>query len=136
MELGRCRERELLKFIPKTAVDIYNNSLCIRDKSNFDIYSNWYEQEYKIPILIIEKCSNTSSWEKCATPEEIDRFLDDNIFYIVKQRTYVDGKVFLHNAEDFVNLDDPKNLEQGYAPLKKNYDTIFYETIGTTRKGK
>ena len=76
--------------------------------------SNWWEEQFSNPFIIIEGCkSTTKNGGNCKTPTEIESFMKKSIFYLVGQKTFVDKSIYENNAKDFPNDD-----EIGYFPLR------------------
>ena len=57
--------------------------------------------------------------------EEIEEFLDDNVFYVVRQKVLVDKNIYLENA-DHRFIDNETDI---YYPLNAEVGSIMYSTI-------
>ena len=89
--LRPCEKQDLDEFIPQNAQRYYPNALCFEDKTQIDLYSNWFSDEYKSLMIMFEKCVGISNMgTKCASIEEVTTFSENNVFYLVRQETMVD----------------------------------------------
>ena len=104
--LRPCNDMDKDEFIPKKAQRYYPNALCFEDKSKINLYSNWFNDEYKSIMVMIEECIGTSNRGlKCATPDEVVRFSKKNVFYLIRQENLVDPSIYYDDAVDFKDED-------------------------------
>ena len=73
-------------------------------------------------MLTLERCNNQTYNGTCRTVEEIDQFMQVNIFYMVKQSNLLDKSVYKDNAQDFIS-------EHEYFPIRKVADSVFYRNM-------
>lgn len=85
LELRYCTKADLDLFNKERVQMHYLNSLCFNKKSNVKMHANWHTNDYRIYVIMADACQNTTengNW--CATPEEIDRYTETTIFYLIR----------------------------------------------------
>jgi hypothetical protein len=123
--LKQCTKEDLDEFVPKKAQKFYPNALCFEDKSKIDLFSNWFADEYKSLMLVIEECQDAPGKNvTCASSEEITNFSERNVFYLIRQETLVDSEIYYDTAEDFKDENS-----KSYFPLKKMMKSEFYDAV-------
>ena len=50
-----------------------------------ELKANWWDAEYSSYLIGIDACMNSTYNEQCASIEEINEFIDRNIFYVISQ---------------------------------------------------
>ena len=84
--------------------DYYPNALCFQDLSKVSLYDNWFNPKFRNIFLAIEACQNTQdNPKKCASYEEIEKFKKENVFYVVKQNTFVNKDIYKHESNPYFN---------------------------------
>ena len=69
VKMRPCTQKDKDEFIPKKAQRYYPNALCFEDKSKINLHSNWFTDEYKSLMIMIEECIGFSNrGKKCASP--------------------------------------------------------------------
>ena len=64
--------------------------------------------------------------DKCRTEDEINKFVDDNVFYYITQETLLDKRIYEHNA--YPKFQDP-NDKTNYFPMVSQTKSIMYKTL-------
>ena len=105
-----------MRFLSESHSKLYTNAVCFEDLSELEINSNWWEEQFSNPFIIIEGCkSTTKNGGLCKTAPEIDDFMVRSIFYLVGQKTIVDKSIYKDTAKDF-------KTDEEYFPLRIDND--------------
>lgn len=117
LDMRLCKREELLIFMPEAISWYYPNSVCFKDRSKVRMRGNWFDSTFESPIINIEECKNTTeNGHKCMPQYEIERFMNENIFYFIGQRIMVDPEKYAANSS--------------YFPLQNLVNSKLYDTIG------
>jgi len=82
IQLRPCIPSKDMQFIKESIRTYYPNSICF-DK-NIHLRSNWYDDSYQNFYISFDACQNaTSGAPHCKSEEEIENFLNTNIFYTI-----------------------------------------------------
>ena len=80
----------------------YPNAICFADKSQISMNDNWFSEEYSNFWISLDACRNTTeNPTKCKSTEEIQNFMESNIFYIISQKTTINKDTFLDTANEY-----------------------------------
>lgn len=90
--------------IPESHLGYYPNSLCIESYDNLNIKSNWFEDEYENMVIVMESCFNSSARGRnwCETKENIEQFMESNIFYMIREKIVPNLEPFENQLTDFL----------------------------------
>ena len=92
----------------------YPNALCFEDLSQISFLGNWFDGEYRSVYISIDACKNTLERpNKCEPPEEIERWMNTNLLYIVAQKTIVNKEIWEEDSNPMFND------QHGYYPMDK-----------------
>ena len=80
--------------MPESTSKYYDNSLCFQDLSKIDIWNNWFDSDFKNLAISIVACDPDTYKGECKSDDEIDRFLKENIFYIIFQKTKTNVDIY------------------------------------------
>ena len=116
IKLVECEKEYLLKMMSSTSASYFPNVLCFKDKNKISMTRNWFGQTFKNPFIVIESCNPKFYKGTCKSEEEIESFMEDNVFYYGNQETLVNKNVYSYSPDiDFdYSLDGTVNT---YYPL-------------------
>ena len=110
--------------------DYYPNALCFNNKKKIQLLSNWFDEKYNNIFVSIDACRNSPEKTHKSKPiREIEEFIEQNVFYIVSQKTTVNKEIYEEDSDNY--FDD----ESGYFPLQKGPKSLFYSTLPGRQKG-
>lgn len=58
--LKKCTDEDLEKFLSGSHSRLYKNAVCFEDLSQIEVNSNWWEEQFTNPFIIIEGCKSTT----------------------------------------------------------------------------
>ena len=128
-KMRKCNPDIDMKFMKESYRYYYPNSICF-DK-NVPMYSNWFDDQYNNFFISFDSCQNTTANPtKCESLEEISKFAESNIFYVITQKTIVNKDQFEEHADDFFR--DESNI---YSPFEKDIQVTWYQAIPPAPQG-
>jgi hypothetical protein len=71
------------------------------------LHSNWQKNNYSSIVISADACVNTTenlNW--CASPEAINEYVEDNIFYLIVQDNQVDRNLYRKDVDGINILSD------------------------------
>ena len=80
--------------MPEATTRYYENSLCFQDLTKIEMWNNWFDTDYKNLAISIVGCDPDSYAGECKSDDEIDKFLKENIFYMVFQKTKTNVDIY------------------------------------------
>jgi len=84
IKLKTCTLEDMLLFLTESSTSYYPNALCFQDKSKVMLDGSWFDQKFNIPVISLNSCNNSTYNGNCATPEQIDDFVQNNFFYFIR----------------------------------------------------
>ena len=102
----------------------YPTSLCFDDKRKIKFLSNWFDSKYSNIYVSFDECKPKEG-RTCKSPQEIDIWMKQTIFYVISQKTIVSKDKFVDDADH--HFTD----EQGYHPLEKQTQSLYYSAMQT-----
>ena len=92
--------------------------------------TNWFDKDYNNFYISIDMCNQLTYEKQCKSTAEIEEFLTENLFYVIRQTTKPGKNIFSENADPKFKTDDPNN----YWPLVIGMDSVMFDTIENTSK--
>ena len=83
----------------------YHNSLCL-DYNETKYYNNWFDPKFTNFFVSIDACQNTTYNNSCKSMEEINDFMERNVFYFVSQKTLVDKSIYKDKSDKSLTDDN------------------------------
>ena len=78
-----CELSDLTKFMNESIAVYYPNSLCFEDPNKVKLYNSWFDSTYNSVEIVITACDQDTYNGTCESTQEIDKFLKNNVFYII-----------------------------------------------------
>ena len=87
---------ELEQIFKTNEMSYYQESICIDEQSETSLQANYMNyHQYRVPYLTVVECKNTTmNNDKCASPEEIKKFVRNTQIILTISETRVYRNIF------------------------------------------